>query len=458
MLPEKIKIALDRIRETSKYSVEAKLIRGAYYLYEYKFRKSGQDIRKKKYSLYIGKIELDGSFVPARHRFLKTRVKDLGEYINIKTESMKIDQIESLKYPEADDIALIKELSMNSKASVKEIATNTGLKQSTVNSRIKKLTSTYGIRRTIEMKPETFGYTRYLILAKFSSSTPNSDELKRLILQEPGIQLAVSCRGDYSLILYVLARSNEELEKMLYRIRSSHIFFSKPSIWNVSYLIEPYGWYIPFRDEFFDSIKDRVWKRSGDTPRKKPEQFFLSEYAVIKEMNSNAETSFKDIDEKYHLNPGVAQYAYHKLIAKSTIKRPTITMLKLPVKYFAFLYLVQKDVPRFNSTIIEYFKNIVEENEYPSNRFTYVADSSAPYGIVLIAPIFNDGDFESIVSSFSNVKGIKIRTAVITNTIIGEFGIRKFDIKESSNYKVLNKLLDERNRTLRKPDNQQIQK
>ena len=441
-MPPEVAATAEALRKRSEYSVLVNKIRGSYYAYEYKFKTI--DGRVKKFSLYLGKIENDGTFIEARRRFLGTRIKTLGEYIKKRNDEIKPSLIDELLYPDSFSSAILTELSMNSRASVNEIADKVGAGAERVRYRIAQLRKAYKIKYTIEMKPDTFGFSRYLILARFPRGKPDQEKLKELLGSNPRVQLAAVAEGDYNLLVYVLAENNTELENMIYEIRSSSVFASSPGTWNVSYLIEPYGWYMPFRDEFFGLLKGRIWRKSRDSPRRPHGQLLRSEYAVMKELNKDAGTSFSDIDKEYGLKEGNARYTYERLLERQTIERPTITMEGLPARYFGFLYMVQRNIPAFNSTRIEYLAEIVKETQYPTNRYAFVADASAPYGIVLVAPVFKEEDTNTLQEELSGIKGARIRTASITRVLIGEFGLRKFRMEESSNYKVMTKLTEKK--------------
>ncbi|MEM3841499.1 MAG: Lrp/AsnC family transcriptional regulator [Candidatus Micrarchaeaceae archaeon] len=438
-LPEKISKTLDQIKAKRSRSVTVKLINGGYYLYEYGYAKDLKKGKVRPFTFYIGKIEEDGRFVEARHRFLKTKAKTINEYIKELQETAEKEEVKIL--PEGDALSLLKEISMNARASNAEIAKATGLKQSKVAHMLHKLSSVYGIRYTIEMRPETFGFSRYMIIIKFGSRIPDPEALKKILENEPKVQYAALTSGDYGAIFYVLEESNAALEDFIYQLRSKSIFERAPGLWYVSYLIEPYGWYVPFRDEFFEMLKNRVWTRTRDSPRRTKTQLLKTEYAILREMNRNSRSRFTDIDLEYGFGSGSSEYAYYKLIQKGTIKRATIAMQEPGAKFIALLYLKQRNINLFNKTKANYLRSIIEETYYPSNKFVYVADSSSPNGITLLAPIYKDGDLENIVADLQkNVKGIEIKKAIITSNLIGSLGIRKFSMKESSQFALLNKL------------------
>ena len=441
-LPEKVAATAEALRKRSAYSIQVVLLRGSYYVYEYRVKTVAG--RARRYSLYLGRINEDGTFIEARHRFLHARIKNLGEYLKMKEQEGKPGILDELLYPDELSTSIITELSMNSRISVGELARRLGMRREKTLYRINQLRKVYRIKYTIEMKPDTFGFSRYLILARFPHGKPDQERLRALLEKNPRVQLAAVAEGDYNLLIYVLAESNTALEDMVYEIRSSSVFASSPGTWNISYLIEPYGWYMPFRDEFFTLLKERIWRRSRDSPRRQHGQLLQSEYAVMRELNKDASTSFSDIDKEYGLKEGNARYTYERLLERQTIKRPTITMEGLPIKYLKFIYLVQRNIPAFNSTRIEYLKNITKELQYPTNRYAYVADASAPNGIVLVAPVFQEQDPYILQKELSEMKGIRVIGASITRVLIGYFGLRKFKMEESSSYKVMIKLTDKK--------------
>ncbi len=439
-LPEKVAATAEVLRKRSAYSIQVVLLRGSYYVYEYRVKTVAG--RARRYSLYLGRINEDGTFIEARHRFLHARIKNLGEYLKMKEQEGKPGILDELLYPDELSTSIITELSMNSRISVGELARKLGMRREKVFYRINQLRKVYRIKYTIEMKPDTFGFSRYLILARFPHGKPDQERLRALLEKNPRVQLAAVAEGDYNLLIYVLAESNTALEDMVYEIRSSSVFASSPGTWNISYLIEPYGWYMPFRDEFFTLLKERIWRRSRDSPRRQHGQLLQSEYAVMRELNKDASTSFSDIDKEYGLKEGNARYTYERLLERQTIKRPTITMEGLPIKYLKFIYLVQRNIPAFNSTRIEYLAGVIEETQYLVNKYIYVADASSPYGTIFVAPIFKDQDSGVLQKGFSEVNGVKLRTASITRVLTGEFGLRKFKKEETTPYKLIIKLTE----------------
>lgn len=433
-LPEAVLELVERLKAKSKHHIEVKVIGSGYYIYEYTFENSSGI--QKKISFYLGKADSNGTFSEARHRFLKTRAKSLNEYLESEENSSRPSEVAELIYPDSLDKDILKELSMDARASAYAIGKKIGLNPSTVEYRIKKLERLYNIRYTIELRPGTFGFERYFITIRFLRGSPRQEDLKELFGKEPRIQFMATLSGYYNVLIYLLAEDNVTLENILYGLRGSPVFKSCQAIWNIGYTSESETWFIPFRDEFFDLMKEKVWHRTRETPRRAKDQLLESEYAVMRELNHDASIKFTEIDRLYGLKSGNAYYTFGRLLERDTIKRSTIVLGYLPTRYIAFLYVVQKDIVLFNSNRQEYLSKIIEESEHPVDKYAQVEDVSAPYGFILLAPIFDEGELEKLQDEIkSTAKGTSLRTSLIIRVLLGSLGYRRFDMKESMTYK-----------------------
>ncbi len=450
-LPEKVRETLYAMRKDSKHKLAVTTIRGNYYLIEYEDI-IDPDGRLHREALYLGKINADGTFEKAVRRLTKDKISSLDAKLRKDYSSMIDRRSNRLLHPDELDLNLLTAMSMDGRASVPDIARSAGVEDpDSVRYRIERLIKEYGIRFTVEIKPDTFGFTRFLILVRFLSGRPAADRIKEVLEKERRIQTVVLTEGDYHMLIYIAVESVHAMENIIYRIRSDEVFSGYRSIWDVSYLEEAYGWYIPMRDEFFELLKERVWKRKRVGKGKRTDQLFLREYAVLRELNSDSRMDFTTIDIKYGLSRGSASYTYGKLLESATIERSTITMESHVEKHCAFLYLRQVGMGAFNSTRIGYLESTIEDTGRPTNKFIYAADASSPNGAVLVAPIYDDGGMERLKEEMQGkVKGIRIKSAVMTNFLIGNLGFRRFDMEESSNADAMRRLIEEKRDTANK--------
>ncbi|OJI07694.1 MAG: hypothetical protein BK997_02335 [Candidatus Micrarchaeum sp. ARMAN-1] len=427
---------MEKLKKGRKYSAMVLKIHGSYYVYEYKDWIDRQTKRRHSERLYIGKIEENGTFVAKERSKLPGKPINLEQYMKMKYKDTSFIT-DKATVPDSIDSAVLTAMSMDGRASASDIAKSIGIKSYEASYRMEKLRKEYSIRPTINIRPTTFGFSRFLILAKFINGRPSAEKLKVLLENEQRVQLVLLMKGDYDLAIYVIAEDIPKLENMVYKIRSNTVFSNYRSVWNVSYLYEAFGWFVLTRDVFFELIKDRVWQKSKESPKKLHDQLFKSEYAVMRELSKDCSINFSDIDKAYGLNEGSAQYTYHKLLERKTIEGATICMQEPHCKYSALIYIEQEDVVAFNKTKKAYFKNVISEGQRPTNRFAYIADTSSPYGIITLAPIYTDDELEEMLGEFrEQVKGITIKYSIITNQLLGNIGFRRYDMKTTGTYKI----------------------
>jgi hypothetical protein len=90
---------------------------------------------------------------------------------------------------------------------------------------------------------------------------------------------------------------------------------------------------------------------------------------------------------------------------------------------------------KFNKTRKEFLEWLLEETEFPTNKFVYETEISSPYGALLILPVYLDDDLEKAKEGLlQRAKGIRIRLSVVTNVLVGDLGTRKFDMQQSSSH------------------------
>jgi DNA-binding Lrp family transcriptional regulator len=440
-LPKEISERFERLKKERKNRLVLSLIKGRFCVYEYKYVFDTKKQRKRTVSFYIGAISGDGEFREALHRKPSTKVSSINLHIRAIEEEGSGKEAHTLVHPDSLDREILTELSMDSRMSVNEIAKRLGISQSTAGHRIRELVKNYGVRKTIEIYPERFGFTRYYAVVRFLGTRPDNEAMKKIFENEPRVQLAAAMHGRYGLFIYIIAESTLKLEDIIYGFRSQAVFKGCPAIWNVGYMLEGYG-FIPLRESFFDLLNERVWRKTKETRRKLENQLLPSEYAVMKEMSADAGIEFANIDRDHNLNSGSAQYTYYRLMEKKLLERSTITMTAPKSRYCCLIYAQQRDISAFNSTRINFLRKIIEETDYPTNRHIFYGDVSAAYGGIFITPIY-DEDPESVKKGLTEgVGGIKTSLSIITSILVGELGFRRFDNEYSLQISLLSRAIN----------------
>ncbi|MGC9037639.1 MAG: Lrp/AsnC family transcriptional regulator [Candidatus Micrarchaeia archaeon] len=433
MLPEAVQKTKEELEKELNHRLHVVRIHGAYYAYEEKA--TVIEGKKKVAVLYLGKINEDGTFVKGKHR------KKLYENVLSVEELVErpSNPIEELVHPDGIDLAILEMLSTDARTPVKKIAKRLGIGIAQARSRIESLEKRYGIKYTIEIAPRPFGYFRYIALVKFIDEMPKIEDMKKVLQAEPTIQFAALLKGDYDLLIYMFAENTHTLENKIYDIRSSPAFAPYKADWYVTYITYAYG-FVPLRDEFFEELKGKVWHRTKETPRKPPNALTEREWLVLRALNKNSSGSFAEKDRELGLDRGATLYTYYKLLEKKIIWRTTITMTTLPIKYNVVMVCRQRDISSFNLKRKEALLHFISLPNTPTSTYSLIGDIGAPYGLLFIAPSYTE-DIQEIEETLGMyLKGTEIRSNIIAQVLIGEFGYRRISENITPQYQIINEL------------------
>jgi DNA-binding Lrp family transcriptional regulator len=422
-LPALVKSKFLRLKRSSGKYLEIKHSKGYFFVYQSTSRWDKEKKRPVKMPVYFGRITSAGEFIAAKNkkpRNVGQPVVDAKEEIVHDEGQKRLDAPISAGKRHKNDEKLLMALSMNSRIPMSVLGRMVGLKETAVSRQVKRLERDYDIKHTLEIDTSKLGYSGFFITVKFLNDFPKIEELKEILSKESKIQLALLTKGDSDLVMYVLTIESGDINKLIFELRMK---FKHESIWNAAPISDGYG-FVPLRDEFIDILKDKLLTR---------------EYAVLKELNSNGNIDLTEIDKKYGFDKGRSQYSYHKLKEKGIIKRTTISMQKLPIRYIAIIFTDVINFEKFIKGRQKLLLNIIEQSErnYIS-KYLLVDDSVSPDTAILYLPVFNYGDLEAEVEKISNLDlGVRLRTMIATDTILGSLCFRNFDNSYSDQYKIL---------------------
>ncbi len=430
-LPRAVLSTLHRLRQGKKHYITVKVIKGHFYAYE---ATSKHDrVRKKQVGLanYLGRITDEGMFIAAVKRTqpmdLSAPLSSLRPAYSALVETHQTTQT-SAEYPvkqrklDDKDKAILTALSMNGRITMSVLGRMVGLKESTTTYRVRKLEKTFGIKYITEIAPEKLGYQSVLMTAKFIDEKPSGRELKQAFESEPLIQLAVQTSGSYDLLAYALVRNNDDVINLTTRLRLGLARYGAE--WSTGYIEDTYGT-VPLRGAFIEMMKDRMLQR---------------EYALMKELNENGRCEFSEIDKKYGFDAGRSQYSYHKLKEDGTLRRVTMTMRNLPVRYVAAIFANIIYEEKLRKHREELLMSVKEEPNTPISKYLLVEDSETPNGAVFYLPVFEYDDLDRTVENISSLNlGMRIAALTITSILVGDFCYRRFDNAYSLQQSVLEK-------------------
>ena len=413
-LPQPVLDRLEMLKKDHKHRLQIKLIRGGYYVYEEYSRWDSEAKRVRTYTLYIGKIEPSGEFVKPHRKSTKTSgIKNIEGYMRARSaEALDKRRAEE----EEQNRRIIEILSTHSRTPLESIAKDIGITRQGVLHRIKNLEERFGIEYTLNIKPQNkFNISKYILRVKFADKSPKPAEIRGALDNDPNVQFVAFTKGDFDLLMFITFTDNSELERWIYNIGKSEPFIRYNARWDVSYLMARD---ILFRDKFFTEVlSKKVWHRTKEQPRKRPDQIFNREYAVLRALNINGKTHFKDIDKEYGLSKGLAKYTFDQLFSNGVIN-VTITMRKAPIRYIALINIYQDNMASFEKNKKELILYFLRDNGSFTNRFLTVGDIGSPRGIALVTAIYENGELEKIEGELRDLlRGNTIRSVIISDVI-----------------------------------------
>ncbi|MDE1824949.1 MAG: hypothetical protein KGH61_05070 [Candidatus Micrarchaeota archaeon] len=409
VLPIQINEEFNRLKKEFPFAIAVQSKGPHYYVYKQTSRWDKENKRVRSVREYLGKITEQG-------RFIRKAMRDIAieEFPSPQTSTIKLDE---------NDKKLLTILSMNARADLALYGRQMGLKPNEVYRRVGSLESQLGITYVTEIDVEKLGYLRYFIMVKFLDKKPTTDEIISAVQKVHAVQMALLVKGDYDLVFYTLIK-NIESDKIVETIIDLRVGLLEKyeSKWYTTPFYEHYG-FVPIRDDFIEDMKHELKKR---------------EYAVLREINKNSILAFADIDRFYKLDHIHSDYVYSNLKSRGIIKRATISMNKLPIKYVGIIQEEIVNEKKFRAKRVSQLQHIIEDVSNLTNRYILGGNIENPHGTILFTPCFRDGELDSLIQKIMKLKnGLVLHTMIVTSVLFGTLCYRKFDVLHSRQNSIL---------------------
>lgn len=414
--PQGVGKTFERIKSEYPFIIHLRKVNGHYYVY--------RQISKAE---YIGRIDNNGKFI-----------KKMNSSSNESKPTTA--QPNLLELIDRKDILILKSLSMNPLMPLNHMSKIAGIPTSTLETRIKNLEERLGIKYFADIDVEKLGYLKYLITVKFRKESPTVEELKAAMDREPRVQLAMLIKGSNDVLIYALGRNIEGVEPIdiVTSLRRTNELIKYDAEWNSQPFYEHFG-AVPLREIFFDKILEtRVFKRTKDKPRPNPTDISRRQFIVLKELATKNTLNFSEIERRYNLPRGSAKHVFTRLKESGYIRRMSITMTKLPVKYTTVIFRNVVDEKSFVARRKDFLSWIIEYTQYPTNKFSLAGDTTTPDGSILFMPVFNEIEANKELNSINDKSlGMQSKIDIVLAMVIGEFCYRYFDITQSTQHRKL---------------------
>jgi len=273
------------------------------------------------------------------------------------------------------------------------------------------------LEKVIENLPE-LGFEEFIILFKFLDGTPANEELVAAVGKSYIPQFIGKLHGDHDLLIYGVARGYDEINRFVIDF-NRHIsrYKSTSELLNIR---RTYGFF-PLRQKLLEHFEIQ------DTYKH-----------ILLGLNGDGRTEFSGIAKKFKHGLPHTLYAYDRLLKTGILKRLTYYE-GVPKNVFGVIIQIKiTNEARYFETREKWFLDMVLSSEKDHAEYTFICDISNPDG-VLIFMNFKNGDLvEKFIDRLMKLLGgVELKYTVITGIVLGNLGVRDFDMKYSGQYKSL---------------------
>ncbi len=432
-IPRKVRKTLLSLKKKHEHYVEVKVIKGLFCVFESVGRYDPVRKRAKKITHYLGRILPGGKFVEANHR--KPRYAEVTKPEEAESGSVRPEAAE-IRVPDDQDLKLLTALSMNGRATYAFLGRLAGMTKNTAYNRVKHLTKRYGIRYLAEIDLEKLGYLSYITLVKFIDKKPGVTEIRQVMEAEAGVQLVLMTSGEYDMVVYFIAKNARDVAYFMRKMQTESALNKYTSRWYTTTAFNDYG-FIPLRHAATDVLRMRVWNRSRERPQPQSDELTSRDAEVLIELNGNGAVDFAEIDRRHGYDSGAALYSYYKLRKKGILKRITVSLENLNIRYNAVILANIFNGKKLEETRVNLTSEVIRDSEVV-NKYALVSDIQVPSCVMFIMPVFADGSVQSVIDYLDkNVDGIENKMLIVTEVVLGSFCFRRFDKAYSVQYQRL---------------------
>ncbi len=314
---------------------------------------------------------------------------------------------------------ILRELCTDSRTTVTKLAKKYGIPRNSVKGRITALEKELGLHYTLELDYERLHFTTLHILRIKFSKKPKSKELKPIFTRSKIVQLAITTKGDFDMVVVALARDSKEYFKWEFGLWIALSKYGLES--HSSEVIVSHLGFVPINDDSINECKiDDNYKK------------------IILCLNSNSRMTMRELSKKIGLSEGLTKYYIKKLDKEGIIKRYTTVVTRPPLKY-GIVYFVNYAIKEGVEVRVEnerrtmYWKDLWEFpiiSEFQFMWSTTGGDTSFTWACY---DNYEEGIKNSVTAHRNAYKidSPTIKHAIVDQAIKGVLPLRNIDTKEN---------------------------
>lgn len=266
----------------------------------------------------------------------------------------------------------------------------------------------------IEEIPEA-GYEEYLVVFNFLKGAPSDEQVLKALEGSYIPQFVARLSGGkYDFIMYGVSRNYAEINSFIINFSKK---LKKPVTSKLNKIKGHFGFF-PLQNKLL-------------------EKFNISEtyLALLLGLNENGRQEFISIAKKFKKEQQGMVYAMDRLRRTEILKRVTYYEGKPKTTYNLVMQVKIFDYDKYLAKRNTWALELVKGYEKKHNEYIYMCDISNPQGIFIFASFVDKKAADKFVSGIKRSNsGIDITSVRMTNVLVGQFGIRDFDMRYSEQY------------------------
>ena len=310
---------------------------------------------------------------------------------------------------------VLKEICMNSRETVANMARKLKSSRNSVNRRLKFLEDELKLKYVVELNERELGLIyNYIIRVKLKKSL-DRNTLLNYLKQDPVAQFAAFTKGDFDLVIYTTAKT--------------HIAYCEWEYW-MRYLLKDYiaSWksahFLASRHGFFPLHENILSAIDISSPRKE----------ILLLLTRNSRVSLKELADKIKLSHPTTKYHITRLEKSGYIKRFTTIMQKPPKPIHLMLFMnynFAKGFEKRNEKVRALART--ESEPIAMNKCSFAASVAGTADEFAVMSFDELAEANELVKEWEEIEKedeVKIENAIVTQVVYGSLPFRTMDIQK----------------------------
>ena len=206
---------------------------------------------------------------------------------------------------------ILRELCTDSRVNVTELSKRLGVSRFVVARHIQSLEKELGLRYTMSLNYNALGFTKMNLYHMTFSKKPNDATLEAAFSKSKAVQLALRTKGDFDVVLFVLAGNEEEYAK-----------------WHLSLALEFSKYGVSINKSDIDIIHHGFVPLTNAAIEDASAKDLYK--GLLLKLNSNSRMKIKEIAHALKMNEDMVSYYMAKLVKEGVIRKFTTIITKPP--------------------------------------------------------------------------------------------------------------------------------